>query len=93
MQKELKKKHKDIIKKIKIFLDEYNFYLAGGTALFYYFYHRESDDLDFFTDKKFDFEKHGLLFKKSKILYRDENTVHMILNNIKISFFIIRIKN
>ena len=29
-----------------------NFYLAGGTALsLFYFHHRQSDDLDFFTQE------------------------------------------
>lgn len=32
-----------------------NFYLSGGTALAaYYFYHRTSDDLDFFTSEEID---------------------------------------
>ena len=39
-------------------LEGYNFYLTGGTALSrFYLNHRYSDDLDFFTNEKIDFQK------------------------------------
>lgn len=47
----LKNEHKSSIEKIKNFIDEGKFYLAGGTAVYYYLKHRESIVLDFFTKK------------------------------------------
>lgn len=46
-----------------------NFYFTGGTALSYlYLQHRYSDDLDFFTEKKFDNETIlGFISRLSKI--------------------------
>jgi len=35
------------------FLENYGFYLAGGTALAFQLGHRRSMDLDFYTQKKF----------------------------------------
>lgn len=67
-----------------------NFYLAGGTALALQFEHRESIDLDFFSQKKFDTNKlkqELSLLGKIKIEYQDEKTLNCFLNNVKISFF------
>lgn len=42
-----------------------NFYLSGGTALSsWYLHHRESYDLDFFSDKTFDSDRIIQLFKR-----------------------------
>lgn len=47
---ELIKIHKEAIKNINDIIIEYEFYLAGGTAVYYYLKHRYSEDLDFFTN-------------------------------------------
>ena len=70
----------------KLILDEFrkdpilssNFYFTGGTALsFYYFQHRYSIDLDFFSEKKFDpkiiFNRVSLWSKKHKFTYKLKN--------------------
>ncbi len=67
-----------------------NFYLAGGTALAIQLGHRESIDLDFFTDEKFSVQ--SLKYKLSQIGnlmvdYEDEDTLNGTLDEVKISFF------
>ena len=67
-----------------------DFYLAGGTALALQFEHRESIDLDFFSQEKFDnnrLKQKLSLLGKIKIEYQDEKTLNCFLDNVKISFF------
>ncbi len=78
-----------VIDLIAPFVDD--FYLAGGTALSIYYGHRESEDLDFFTDKEFipdiflgNSRKNGVNVEKIQI---SPFTIHCILNDVKISFF------
>lgn len=52
----LNKKQKGLLKKLG-FLKKYGFYLAGGTALALQIGHRASLDFDFYTKKKFNFQK------------------------------------
>jgi len=54
-KKELLKEHKEVIERIFPLLEKGDFYLAGGTALYYYLKHHYSVDLDFFTRKNIDF--------------------------------------
>ncbi len=68
-----------------------DFYLAGGTALSIYYQHRESLDLDFFTQKKLVpdifigyLKKNGIDLKKIEI---EPSTIHCILNDVRVSFF------
>ncbi len=66
-----------------------DFYLAGGTALALQYGHRQSVDLDFFTQKKINTSQ--LIKKLSKIgkltlTKEEENTVEGILNDVKVSF-------
>lgn len=67
-----------------------DFYLAGGTALALHLGHRESVDLDFFSQKRFD----GSALKKElsrigtfSVTSEDNTTLNGILNNVRISFF------
>ena len=67
-----------------------NFYLAGGTALVLEFGHRVSNDLDFFSEQKFnnnslkrEVKKMGQWEASTEI----ENTLIGYLDNIKSSFF------
>jgi len=66
------------------------FYLAGGTALALQFGHRRSIDLDFFSGEKFSPENLKQELKKIskfKVQAEDEDTLEIILNQTKISFF------
>lgn len=72
----------DVIKK--------NFYLAGGTALALIYGHRKSIDLDFFTRENFDNKKILKEIKKNfdiKILSQEDDTLHILIDNVKLSFF------
>lgn len=66
-----------------------NFYLAGGTALALYYGHRQSVDLDWFTQKPINTKQ---LIKKLAtmgnftLLKEETNTVEGILDGVKISF-------
>ncbi|MFP4180642.1 MAG: nucleotidyl transferase AbiEii/AbiGii toxin family protein [Spirochaetaceae bacterium] len=67
------------------------FVLGGGTSLSLRFGHRSSDDLDFFSEQKFDtnvlqsnfFE----LFPGSQILNRTTGSLCLVARDIKIEFF------
>jgi len=79
--------HKKAIEAIEPFIKEGEFYLAGGTAVYYYLNHRESVDLDFFTKKDFDFFQYQHLFYSYSILFASKNTIHAEIEGIKLSFF------
>lgn len=66
-----------------------NFYLSGGTALSLQLGHRESEDLDFFSEQPFDprtvqaeLEKIG----KLQDLELAENTLNGYMNDVKLQF-------
>ncbi len=59
---ELNRIHKNLISEIESFLIDKKFYLAGGTAIYYYLNNRKSYDLDFFTEHEKDFLKETSLF-------------------------------
>jgi predicted nucleotidyltransferase component of viral defense system len=67
-----------------------DFYLAGGTALALYFQHRQSDDLDFFSEYKV--EPQRLLKEISQFessienIRIDEGTLLVNINQVKVSF-------
>lgn len=84
--KRLLKKHKKAIVKIKDVLDK-GFYLAGGTALFYYLNHRHSIDLDFFINKKIDFREFAPFLQQEKIKLLSKDTIHAVVENVNISLF------
>lgn len=83
-------KTKNLLEKIakKRFIKK--FYLAGGSAVALFLNHRQSDDLDFFSDKEF---SSPVLIKNLKGIgeFRGaksaENTIIGKLEGIKISFF------
>lgn len=79
--------HKKAIEALWKFISEGKFYLAGGTAVYYYLNHRESIDLDFFTQKNFDFLQQHLSVPGAMILYRDSKTIHIEIKGVKVSFF------
>ena len=67
-----------------------SFYLAGGTALAIQLGHRESIDLDWFSEKVFtNSQIKDALSKlgKFELISEDENTIHGLLDNVRVSFF------
>jgi len=86
----LDKKRKGILNKL-IFLENYGFYLAGGTALALYLGHRISVDFDFYTKREFDArklrEEFDKRFKKVREIYIAGDTLGLEVNGIGISFF------
>jgi len=87
MRKRLKKFHREVVLKVTDFLTAGDFYLAGGTAVYYYLNHRLSEDLDFFTFKKFDFREWKGLFEESEIWEFKEDTIYGLIEGVKVSFF------
>jgi predicted nucleotidyltransferase component of viral defense system len=83
----LKNEHRSAIEKIKNFIDEGEFYLASGTAVYYYLKHRESIDLDFLTKKNFDFRDFKKIFENFNVLFISKDTIHPEIDKIKFSFF------
>lgn len=88
----LDQKRISILPKLANFKED--FYLAGGTALAFYFGHRDSVDFDFFSSKSFSVErlvsKIEKVFSGHKILIvqKEIGTLTVILDDeIKISFF------
>ena len=68
-----------------------SFYLAGGTALALQLGHRESYDLDFFNENKFDSERYERIIINDfggTINSISEDSVNGQINNISISFFL-----
>ncbi|MFH1280335.1 MAG: nucleotidyl transferase AbiEii/AbiGii toxin family protein [Candidatus Beckwithbacteria bacterium] len=66
-----------------------HFYLSGGTALSLQIDHRESEDLDFFSQKSFnsDLLQQALLkFGNLDQVQLDDNTVNVFLNGVKLQF-------
>jgi len=62
-----------------------NFYLTGGTALSeFYLHHRESEDLDFFSEEEFNFSQVQMLIKQiasklklTDVKYRNQFGLHI----------------
>lgn len=72
------------------FLNQFGFYLVGGTGLALQWGHRKSVDFDFFTREEFTpdvlssvIREHGIIFtERAKTI----GTLHCLLNGIKTSF-------
>lgn len=84
---ELNESHRKAIEKIEDFLLKYKFYLAGGTAIYYYLNHRESEDLDFFSNYEINFINEQYRFKDYRIDLIKNDTLYINIKNIKISLF------
>lgn len=84
----------DINKNNLTFLE--NFYLSAGTALSLIIGHRESEDLDFFTSKKFDpltIQNEVAKLGKLKNSELSEGTLNTYLNDVKLQFLYYPYKN
>ncbi len=67
------------------------FYLAGGTALALQLGHRESFDLDFFSENKFNAQKYERIIINDlggTVSSISDDTINGEINNISIAFFI-----
>ena len=84
---ELLTAHKEVIENIKSILLGYEFYLAGGTAVYYYLNHRYSEDLDFFTKVKFNEDILQEKLSTFSIMYKSEGTIYTEISHVKTSFF------
>ena len=79
-----------ILEKIAVSPIASDFYLAGGTALALQLGHRESIDLDWFSERKFSAANLKKILHKLgnfKILGENEDTINAILDNVRMSFF------
>ena len=68
-------------------IDFKQFYLAGGTSLSLQIGHRESIDLDFFTQEEFSSNIINSLNKEYKAIGLHNNSIEVIIDNTKIFFF------
>jgi len=80
----------ELLPLIQAFSSDY--YLVGGTAVALYLGHRRSIDFDLFTagtvhklSIKRKFERLG--FSVDNILFEDSEQIHIVANNVKITFF------
>lgn len=83
-------KTKRVLEKIGNSLLARDFYLAGGTALALQFGHRQSIDLDWFSEQDFlneKIKKNLALLGNFKLLSEEKGTIHGTLNEIRVSFF------
>ena len=85
----LNKNQLELIPLIKEFSRE--FYLVGGTAIALQLGHRQSIDFDLFKTKSFNKKK--IIDKIEKYhsnyitIYKENNQLHLLVNNVKITFF------
>lgn len=92
MHKEiLHKKQVELLPLITQFTKQY--YLVGGTAIALYIGHRHSIDFDLFTENKIQRRKIKNIIIKSEwdpdnIIYEAFDQMHLIVNNVKITFFL-----
>lgn len=91
-EKTLPKGSVELLNKLKELNDPLlnSFVLAGGTGLALQLGHRISIDFDFFKTESFDINKlHRILKKISnyEVLQEDNNTLTILINKIKISYF------
>lgn len=73
-----------------------NFYLAGGTAIMFKYAHRESVDLDFFSEKAFSFNKLAHKMREHFNVQAEErfsDNIDFYIDDIKVSFLFFPFKN
>lgn len=86
----LESKTKKVLQKIGESGALVDFYMAGGTALALQFKHRQSIDLDWFSQKPFSSHKLIEFFSSIGELvvnFESEDTLHLVLDGVKISLF------
>jgi hypothetical protein len=80
--------HKKAVDFLLPFIREGEFYLAGGTAVYYYLGQRESLDLGFFTKKNLDFSRYQHLFLPHSVFFFSHDTIHARVEGTRVSFFL-----
>lgn len=71
-------------------IQDFQFYLAGGTGLHFYLQHRVSIDEDFFTQKEFDSSELLLILRQHFRVTEHQaskGTLHCFIDKVKCSFF------
>lgn len=97
-QEVLDKNRLELLEKLKIFKDMW-FILWWWTALALIFWHRESIDFDFFISKEINndelFKEIITIFEWYEVIktYEEKNTLYVLVNDVKISFFTYNYKN
>ncbi len=89
-QEVLTQEQLELLPLIKSFSRE--FYLVGGTAVALHIGHRRSIDFDLFTEKNLKRRTIKRVIDNSgfpvlDILYEDHEQMHLVVNNVKITFF------
>lgn len=85
----LPKATEEVLNKINNIPDLQNFYLSGGTALSLQLGHRESEDLDFFSQNQFNpqlLQEKLLKISPLKGTSLEENTLNTFLEKVKLQF-------
>lgn len=73
-----------------------NFYLTGGTVLMFKHNHRESEDLDFFSQKEFSFTRLSAKIRKIFNVQKEErfqDNIDFVIDGIKVSFIFFPFEN
>lgn len=73
-----------------------NFYLTGGTALMLKHNHRESEYLDFFSQKEFSFTRLSAKIRKIFNVQKEErfqDNIDFVIDGIKVSFIFFPFEN
>jgi len=73
-----------VIMSDRVFKD---FYLVGGTNLALKLGHRESHDLDFFSQKEFSSNIVDDKFNKVRVISKQDNSIELLVNKTKVFFF------
>ena len=85
----LSRKQEELLPLISEFKRE--FYLVGGTAIALHLRHRQSIDFDLFKTKPFNkkklIDKITKHFKDFNVIYQESNQLHLIVNDVKLTFF------
>jgi len=90
--KELLKEHKEVVDILFPVIEKGNFYLADGTALYYYLKHRYSIDLDFFTQEKIDLRDFIQYFSPEAIKTISKDTIHAKIKEVNVYFIMKKLK-
>jgi len=71
-----------------------DFILAGGTALSLQLGHRKSEDIDIFSTNKHDYKKIfefiNTKYKEVEVIYKDEYSLQLLINGIKVDMVSIK---
>lgn len=86
----LEEKQLELLPLVKTFSK--NHYLVGGTAIALQIGHRRSIDFDLFTNQNIKLKRISRVLAESDFpdfhtIYQDKDQMHLIINNVKLTFF------